>query len=52
MDHKGVPYTIRQGIERHQWTVIIYLPGGLQDRGKAHPWRPCRSSGSRHHRHR
>ena len=28
MDHKGVPYKIRQGIERHQWTVVVYLPDG------------------------
>ena len=28
MDHKGVPYTILQGIERQQWTVVVHLPNG------------------------
>jgi len=26
MFHKRVPYTLRQGIERDQWTVTIHFP--------------------------
>jgi len=28
MDHRGVPYTIRTGIEPDQWTVVVHLPRG------------------------
>jgi hypothetical protein len=28
MDHRGVHYTIRQGIERDQWTAVVNLPRG------------------------
>jgi DNA-binding cell septation regulator SpoVG len=28
MVHRGVQYTIRQGIERDQWTVVVHLPSG------------------------
>jgi hypothetical protein len=27
MEHRGVRYAIRIGIERGQWRVVIYLPG-------------------------
>jgi hypothetical protein len=27
MEHRGVRYAIRIGIEREQWRVAIYLPG-------------------------
>jgi hypothetical protein len=27
MEHKGVRYAIRIGIEREQWRVAIHLPG-------------------------
>jgi hypothetical protein len=27
MEHRGVRYEIRKGIEREQWRVAIYLPG-------------------------
>jgi hypothetical protein len=29
MQHRGVRYAIRIGIEREQWRVAIYPPGGL-----------------------
>jgi hypothetical protein len=28
MEHKGVPYTVRQGIEHDTWTVEVILPTG------------------------
>jgi len=28
MDHRGVPYTIRVGIERNHWVVVVHLPNG------------------------
>jgi hypothetical protein len=28
MDHRGVPYTIRTGIERNHWVVVVRLPDG------------------------
>jgi hypothetical protein len=28
MVHRGVSYTIRQGIERNHWTVVVHLPRG------------------------
>ena len=28
MDHRGVPYTIRVGIERNQWVVVVHFPDG------------------------
>jgi hypothetical protein len=28
MDHRGVPYTIRTGIERDRWVVVVHLPDG------------------------
>jgi hypothetical protein len=28
MDHRGVPYTIRTGIERNHWVVVVHLPDG------------------------
>ena len=27
MEHRGVPYSIRMGIEREQWRVAIHPPG-------------------------
>jgi hypothetical protein len=27
MEHRGVRYVIRKGIEREQWRAAIYLPG-------------------------
>jgi hypothetical protein len=27
MEHRGVRYEIRKGIEREQWRAAIYLPG-------------------------
>jgi hypothetical protein len=27
MEHRGIRYAIRIGIEREQWRVAIYLPG-------------------------
>jgi hypothetical protein len=30
MEHRGVRYAIRLGIEREQWRVAIHPPGGLQ----------------------
>jgi hypothetical protein len=32
MDHNGVPYTIRQGIERDRWTVVVHLPDGTVEK--------------------
>jgi hypothetical protein len=29
MEHRGVRYAIRIGIEREQWRVAIHPPGGL-----------------------
>jgi hypothetical protein len=26
MDNRGVPYTIRVGIERNHWVVVVHLP--------------------------
>jgi hypothetical protein len=28
MDHRGVPYTIRVGIVRNHWVVVVHLPDG------------------------
>jgi hypothetical protein len=28
MDHRGVRYTIRTGIEPDQWTLVVNLPRG------------------------
>ena len=28
MDHRGVPYTIRTGIEHNRWTMVVHLPQG------------------------
>jgi hypothetical protein len=27
MEHRGIRYAIRMGIEREEWRVAIYLPG-------------------------
>jgi hypothetical protein len=27
MEHRGIRYEIRMGIEREEWRVAIYLPG-------------------------
>ena len=28
MVHRGIPFTIRTGIERNRWTVVVNLPNG------------------------
>jgi hypothetical protein len=28
MDHRGVAYTLRQGIERESWILVVHLPRG------------------------
>ena len=28
MVHRGIPFTIRTGIERNRWTVVVDLPNG------------------------
>ena len=38
MEHKGVAYTIRQGIERDDCTVVVHLPDRTVEK-KAHSGR-------------
>jgi hypothetical protein len=33
MEHQGVRYTVRVGIERHLWSVAIH-PGGTESRAR------------------
>ena len=28
MVHRGIPFTIRTGIQRNRWTVVVHLPDG------------------------
>ena len=40
MDHKGVHYLIRQGIERGQWILVVHLPQGRTVEKMIHGGRP------------